>query len=138
MRHVGERRETSRRLFEAAEGPLALSCSSQACGMKLIDLQPRWWGDGDRRRLGITFLCPHCRSVRLGIAFANPPDGGQPHSLQTTSIMWHIHEARTFDVPPGCLWQRTGETFDTLSLTPSVDASKSGHWHGIITNGVVS
>jgi hypothetical protein len=34
------------------------------------------------------------------------------------------------------LWQRTGETFETLTLTPSVDCSAWGHWHGFITNGV--
>lgn len=35
-----------------------------------------------------------------------------------------------------------GITFDcphcrTLTLTPSVDASKHGHWHGFITNGEI-
>jgi hypothetical protein len=90
-----------------------------------------------KQHLGITFLCPHCHTVRLGIAFANPPGGGVQHSLETTSLMWHVHEARTFDVPPGFHWHREGEDFETMSLTPSVDASKSGHWHGCITNGEV-
>lgn len=105
--------------------------------MRLTELEPRWWGDGDRHHLGITFLCPHCQVVRLGIAFSNPPDGAQAHSLETTSLMWHVHQARTFDVPPGCLWHRTGDDFETMSVTPSVDASKSGHWHGHIANGEI-
>jgi hypothetical protein len=50
----------------------------------------------------------------------------------------HVHELRTFDVPPGIIWQRTGETFDDLTLTPSIDASPSGHWHGYVTNGQVA
>jgi Family of unknown function (DUF6527) len=108
--------------------------------MKLIELEPHWWGDGSRR-LGVTFLCPHCRTIRLGIAFANPPDGGLPSPVVTTTmphcIRDHVHVHRSFDVPPGALWQRTGETFDTLSLAPSVDASKSGHWHGFVTNGEI-
>lgn len=29
-----------------------------------------------------------------------------------------------------------GDTFDNLTLTPSVDRSGDGHWHGFITNGV--
>lgn len=110
--------------------------------MRLTDLKPRFWGDGIRQ-LGVTFLCPHCQDVRLGIAFANPPDGGPPSPVVTDAgmpkmIRDHIHDTRTFDVPPGFLWQRSGETFDVMSLSPSVDASKSGHWHGCVTNGDVA
>lgn len=110
--------------------------------MRLTELGPRWWGNGEERILGVTFLCPHCQTVRLGIAFANPPDGGPPSEIVTDtgmpkSIHAHLHEHLTFDVPPGFLWQRTGDTFDTMSLTPSVDASKAGHWHGHVTNGEI-
>ena len=31
-------------------------------------------------------------------------------------------------------WMRTGDTFETLSLLPSVNAG-APHWHGSITNG---
>jgi hypothetical protein len=110
--------------------------------MTLTELEPRWWGEGPRR-LGVSFLCPHCGTVRLAIAFANPVDGGPPSAIVTDASMpkfirEHLHTHRTFDVPPGFLWQRTGEDFPTMSLTPSVDASKSGHWHGVIADGVVS
>lgn len=111
--------------------------------MRLVDLNPRWWGDGERQQLGVSFECPHCRQVRLGIAFLNPPDGGPPSTIVTDKSMpkfieEHIHEHRTFDVPPGFLWTRVGEEFDTMSLTPSVDASKSGHWHGFVADGEVT
>lgn len=93
--------------------------------MKLTDLDPNWFTtDPGRHGMGITLLCP-CKpgcDTHLGVWFANPIDGGPP-------------------APPECLpkprWQRTGETFETMSLTPSVDASASGHWHGFITNGEV-
>jgi hypothetical protein len=49
-----------------------------------------------------------------------------------------VHELSTFDVPPGILWRREGDTFDTLTLSPSVDASPSGHWHGFVRNGEVT
>jgi hypothetical protein len=49
----------------------------------------------------------------------------------------HVHQLGTFDVPPGTLWQRTGDTFNSISLSPSIDASKAGHWHGYITNGEI-
>jgi hypothetical protein len=107
--------------------------------MRLTDLAPRWWGT-DSRVLGVSFRCPHCQLVRLGIAFANPADGGEPSAIVTQAGMPQairdlLHETVEFDVPPGHLWTRTGETFDNLTLTPSVDASASGHWHGSVTNG---
>lgn len=88
--------------------------------MRLVDLEPRWsteYGD-NRHGLGITFLCPCCLKTRIGVAFSNPVDGGPPSSRVLK-------------------WQRTGDTFETLSLSPSLDASRQGHWHGFITNGEV-
>lgn len=39
----------------------------------------------------------------------------------------------------GCIWDLLGQDdFETLTLTPSIDASASGHWHGFITNGEAS
>jgi hypothetical protein len=41
-----------------------------------------------------------------------------------------------------CAWTFTPPieqaTFEILSLSPSIDASKSGHWHGHILGGMVS
>lgn len=34
-------------------------------------------------------------------------------------------------------WQRTGDTFETLSLTPSILRIGGCGWHGFITNGEV-
>jgi hypothetical protein len=105
--------------------------------VRLVDLAPRWFdvpGLGTDKD-GITFLCPHCQEVRLGVQFANPVQGGVGVLMSNKDKLRHVHELGTFDVPPGYLWQRDGETFETLTLTPSVDASKSGHWHGSISNG---
>lgn len=120
--------------------------------MNLQDLDPRWALDADiviggvskhfpdRGAMGLSFECPHCvaleqragvswprglrehdsqRVIRLVVWFANPVDGGLPTDDATT------------------LWQRTGETFETLTLSPSIDASHFGHWHGFIRNGVI-
>jgi hypothetical protein len=104
--------------------------------MRLTELEPRWFdipGVGGAID-GVTFLCPHCRTTRLGVQFTSI--GVDPKPLMSLEDqLRHVHELRTFDVPPGIVWKRTGETFDTLTLFPSVDASKSGHWHGSITNG---
>lgn len=99
--------------------------------MKLLDLQPHWGIDADiviggvnrhdedRHGMGITFLCPHCREVRLAVFFANPVDGKFPADDATH------------------LWQRSGEAFEDLTLSPSIDASRHGHWHGFIQNGEI-
>lgn len=102
---------------------------------KLIDLNPAWEVEyPNRPGIGVVFDCPGpcCdgkpspgkhdpeegkpKKERLHVPFANPTDG-QPAS------------------PGRTLWQRTGDTFDSLTLTPSVDASAFGHWHGFVTNG---
>lgn len=95
--------------------------------MHLTDLDPGWFSTGDGRNgMGVTFDCPHCAATgayqKLGIWFANPIDGGP---------------AAPPGVEPKPRWQRTGETFETLTITPSIDASASGHWHGWITNGEI-
>lgn len=104
--------------------------------MRLADLNPGWVGAGGegiwdrngnpvpkRDGIGVSFDCP-CGAcgVRGFVAFENPLDGGPP---------LHGERAR---------WQRTGETFETLTLRPSILRShdKGGcGWHGFITNGEV-
>lgn len=91
--------------------------------MKLTDLDPHWATTTEGRTgMGIVFLCPHCREQHLAVWFANPTDGGEP-------------AAEGIDPKPR--WHRTGKTFDALTLAPSVDASKAGHWHGEIKNGEI-
>jgi hypothetical protein len=38
---------------------------------------------------------------------------------------------------PDCAWKFEGNDFNTLTVTPSIDASASGNWHGFITNGEI-
>lgn len=117
--------------------------------MKLTELEPRWAQDVLMNHAGkgqsnfppagfvnaITFLCPHCLKQRLGVSF-QPPFGpldwltpGQPIAGS------------------GKVWTReSGETFEALTLSPSVDTSANpagridfeGHWHGHIKNGEVA
>ena len=126
--------------------------------MRLAELEPKWWAEPGRHGQGIVFLCPHCRGGLLCVAFANPLDGRAPWDVGTEqcrpiSKLWELLygdlEAEvqpadalvkrgTWVVPPGCLWTRSGDTFETLSLTPSVDASRAGCWHGFVTNGAIA
>lgn len=96
--------------------------------MKLTDLNPRWsyWSHLPGR-IGVNFDCPVHRNHRVYVPFANPLDDGLP-------------EVRRH------LWTRTGDTFETLSLSPSVDYTKYDNgatrdptcWHGHVTNGEVT
>jgi hypothetical protein len=114
--------------------------------MRLVDLNPWWFGalGIDTGKDGMTFLCPCAKclanpdtQVRLAVQFANPV-GAEPKPAMTfKEKRRHVHDLRTFDVPPGFLWTRLGETFEAITITPSVDASKAGHWHGFITAGEV-
>lgn len=106
--------------------------------MKLTDLHPEWMGAGGegisnadgtpaipRQGVGILLDCP-CGTCdefhQLYVPFANPLDGGPP--LQTGKNNG---------------WQRTGDTFETLTLTPSILRTRPHGcgWHGFITNGDV-
>lgn len=94
--------------------------------MRLTDLNPRWYAHGNSPDVvGITFDCPCCRTQRLGVLFKEEIDrDGLPND---------VHWART-----DRKWHREGDTFETLTLSPSVDASGVGHWHGSVTNGAVA
>lgn len=101
--------------------------------MKLIDLEPRWFTSEGGELHGFTFQCPHCRETRIGV---NTTVDGAQHM--------HDHQELDLDAPElhvapkiGCLWHMSGTSFEDMSVTPSVDASASGHWHGFITNGEI-
>lgn len=108
--------------------------------MRLVDLNPTFvmaGGEGisgadgkpvpERLGVGLGFDCPctKCSAQRVGdrskdfhlrvyIDFANPLDGGPP-----------VNDERH-------TWQRTGDTFDTLQLSPSIlDKGRCG-WHGYV------
>lgn len=112
-----------------------------ACNGENAAACPRCHGDGyeyapapKRTGVGLSFDCPcaTCAAKRTGdpdtdfylrvfVGFRNPLDGGPAH-----------------DPRPGAQWERTGDTFETLTLTPSIlDKGRCG-WHGFVTNGEVT
>jgi hypothetical protein len=114
--------------------------------VRLVDLNPRWFALPERHGQGVSFACPHCTGpvpdrTRLSAAFANPLDGGAAIDL-AAKVLWPTlaqgNAPGIVTVPPGVLWTRQGDTLETLTLTPSIDASRSGHWHGFITNGAIA
>jgi hypothetical protein len=70
------------------------------------------------------------------VFFANPICGNPPAGVSQADWVKRAEANHLTDHHIGAvLWQRTGETFETLTLAPSIDCSKWGHWHGLITNG---
>lgn len=128
--------------------------------MTLLELQPKWWAAPGRRGQGVIFLCPHCRQAWLVVAFANPLDGGPPWNIGTKvsrriKELWRVlyglerfgrsetpSPGAVLDrgqvaVPPGFLWTRSGEDLEHLTISPSVDASPAGCWHGFVRGGMI-
>jgi len=108
--------------------------------MRLSTLDPHWVnedGDHDTVKKGVTFLCPHCQQRRLGVFFDAPICGSPPVDLVAFNRDRLRADGHPFDdIHVGrILWHRVGETFEDLTLTPSIDASAFGCWHGNITAG---
>jgi DNA-directed RNA polymerase subunit RPC12/RpoP len=68
----------------------------------------------EKRQVGLAIRCPNCGEARMAF-FKNPIGGGDSPKTQ------------------GHMWDRTGDTLETLSLTPSFRAI--GHYHSWIKNG---
>jgi uncharacterized protein DUF6527 len=103
----------------------------------LLELQPHFIvlvEGGDE--VGMTFRCPHCppgergETTYLGIWFSDPVErADHPHVDWPTYMLQH---------PEHKYWRCDGAEFATMTVTPSIDASRVGHWHGFITNGQVT
>jgi hypothetical protein len=106
---------------------------------RLVDLDPRWvaeYGAPDGTKQGVSFLCPCCRDRRLAVFFDSPICGSNPITVKDI----HRQSAETGHLADhhigAVLWTRTGDTFEDLTLQPSIDCSGFGHWHGFIVRGV--
>jgi hypothetical protein len=102
--------------------------------MKLAELEPRWL-EKDGRRVGCTFRCPTDLKW-WQIIPAEPLDRREQWSLAKAA---NGDDCNLQAAGPGVVWQFDGgienASFDTLTLSPSVDGSRGGLWHGWIRNG---
>ncbi len=106
--------------------------------MRLADLEPRWIAGH-----AFAFLCPHCRDFML-CCTSVPMSQAEQRSLFEKEFG---EDWNTFVVPmnPAASWSISGTRpsdpgaafVDNLTVTPSIDASASGCWHGFITNGEI-
>jgi hypothetical protein len=104
--------------------------------MRLTELDPRWLLK-DRKRLGFTFISPTNKRWRQS-CFA------QPAPRRDQWAMFEVVHGEMFEVQgcnPELGWMIVGgidaATFETMTVTPSLDGSAGGLWHGFITNGEI-
>lgn len=109
--------------------------------MKLVDLKPKWihlpgtdYVGAPRIVIGVTFLCPHCQPQTC------PTCGHKPDHKRLAVNFWppitDCDLDRMTPIPHEKWHNRvSGETFDNLTLNPSIGFDGIGHWHGRITNG---
>jgi hypothetical protein len=97
--------------------------------MKLTDLEPRYYvREEGGHPVGITFACPHCAASGQRLAIAIHLDGTDMDPDPDNPQQWGA---------PETVWKvEAGDSFENLSLSPSIDAKN--HWHGYITNGEIT
>lgn len=96
----------------------------------LTDLEPRWIHEDV-----FVFLCPHCRAMLLSCKRVVMSRWEQCQIFATQLGEW---SDRVVPCKPDCAWKfERGESFATMSVSPSLDASAAGHWHGTIAGGKV-
>ena len=108
--------------------------------MRLVDRDPRWiMLDGVR--VGFAFRSPIREDNFWQTCFPVPPGPNRRDQ-------WDIAQEAIGDeraIIQGCnrehRWTIAGgieaATFETMTVTPSLDGSAGGAWHGFITNGEI-
>lgn len=105
--------------------------------MRLLDLDPQWLLK-DGKRVGFTFISPTNPKWRQS-CFTNPPKHSEQDELFEAA---HGEDYAVQGCNPAAHWAIAGgidaATFETMTVTPSLDGSQGGLWHGFITNGAIA
>ncbi len=112
--------------------------------MRLIDLEPQWLLN-DGVRVGFVFRCP-TKPQCWQSCFASSPSRREQWAL-FADVFGRDEDGAVTGRPDvqGCTrgtnWTIVGgieaASFETLTVTPSLDGSAGGNWHGVITNGEI-
>lgn len=112
--------------------------------MHLLDLDPRWL-EKDGRKVGFIFLSPlrgtgpvHWRQT----CFFERLDFRDQCRAVWAAMADQVDEGRQFGDWQPCnaeaAWTPHGELdFASLTVTPSLDGSSGGLWHGFVTGGEI-
>lgn len=115
--------------------------------MKLTDLDPAWI-ELDGRRIGFVFISP-CQKTRVD-GSTNPTlyrltclSEQVPMNVQReiAERMFGDDDYTIVPCNPKQAWTIAGgidqATFETMTVSPSLDGSGAGLWHGFIKNGEI-
>lgn len=113
--------------------------------MKLTELEPRWLIK-EGQRVGFIFRSPTRQQCWQSCFVASPPRREQ-RALFAETLEPGDHDDSEYGRPDvqGCSegthWTIVGgidqADFASISVTPSLDGSAGGNWHGFITNGEI-
>lgn len=99
--------------------------------MRLVELEPRWIDEHV-----FVFRCPHCLTQWLSCKNAVMSHDAQwalfdsvfgEDNWNTTHVLCADDKA----------WKIKGRAFDSMTVSPSLNAEPCGHWHGNITKGEI-
>lgn len=109
--------------------------------MRLLDLDPQWIIE-DGKRVGFTFISP--RDGNVGKRdYRQSCYAAPPRTRDQLAAFKRMHGEDSIVQPcnPTAKWQIAGgldaADFASISVTPSLDGSAGGLWHGFITNGQI-
>ena len=108
--------------------------------MKLTDLNPSWVGTGGEgvfRTNEKGELEPAHERHGVAISFDCPCGRRDYDNGHTPKICVNISPPLDGGVAFEHAWERTGDTFETLTLRPSIQRVGGCAWHGFVTNGEV-
>lgn len=112
--------------------------------MRLVELDPQWLLK-DGKRVGFTFISPvqhppHARSDGSvdptrwrQSCFPKPTPSDEQDELLGDAPVQQCNPASGWEIVGGI----DNATFETLTVTPSIDGSAGGLWHGLITGGEI-
>lgn len=112
--------------------------------MRLTDLEPRWLMK-DGHRVGFIFRSPTRQTCWQSCFLSSPPRREQwalfADALKGDDDDREFGHADVQGCSQGTHWTITpaieDADFASLSVTPSLDGSAGGNWHGFITNGEI-
>jgi Family of unknown function (DUF6527) len=112
-----------------------MECRNSVCAaVRLVDLDPQWAELGGVK-IGFSFFCPHCLTTVLFVAIVPSTYTNQCRIL---SRMYPDNEGDIITARENFAWQFNGYSFFSMTINPSIDASRAGHWHGWIKDGEIT
>jgi hypothetical protein len=106
--------------------------------MRLVDLEPRWLLDNGEK-VGFVFRSPSDQKWFQSCMFKKVPFREQCKLLNAIGLTGGDDDwpKNVQTCNPDCAWTHDTDDFATISVTPSLDGSQGGLWHGYITKGEI-